>query len=115
MGHVHVSDNFGWEDEHVTPGQGNAPIKEFIKEIKGKADKGEIDVIVEPAHQDYKAMLGGWKLFGSSIYGSQMGRRDGWLDVESGYFGRNAPPYFLYGDAAPDPESWMLWSGTRME
>ena len=115
IGHVHVSDNFGWEDEHVVPGQGNAPIKEFIQEIKQKADKGEIDVIVEPSHNDYRAMLGGWKLFGSSIYGAQAGARDGWTEVERGYFGRNAPPYFLYGDAAPDPESWMLWSGTRME
>ena len=115
IGHVHVSDNFGWEDEHVVPGQGNAPIKEFIHLMKDKADKGEIDIIVEPAHQDYKAMLGGWKLFGSSIYGMEMGRRDNWLDVERSYFGRNAPPYFLYGEAAPDPESWQLWSGQRME
>ena len=115
MGHIHVSDNFGWEDEHVTPGQGNAPIKEFINLMKDKAEKGEIDVIVEPAHQDYKAMLGGWKLFGSSIYGMEGGRRDSWLDVERSYFGRNAPPYFLYGETAPDPEAWQLWTGTRME
>ncbi|MAG15837.1 hypothetical protein CMO88_02145 [Candidatus Woesearchaeota archaeon] len=115
IGHVHVSDNFGWEDEHVTPGQGNAPIKEFIQLMKDKTEKGEVDVIVEPAHQDYKAMLGGWRLFGSSIYGLEMGQRDSWLDVERSYFGRNAPPYFLYGEAAPDPESWQLWSGTRME
>ena len=115
IGHVHVSDNFGWEDEHVVPGQGNAPIKEFIKLMKDKAEKGEIDVIVEPAHQDYKAMLGGWKLFGSSIYGLERGRRDSWLDVERSYFGRNAPPYFLYGESAPDPESWQLWTGTRIE
>lgn len=115
IGHVHVSDNFGWEDEHVVPGQGNAPIKEFIKEIKDKAEKGEISVIVEPAHQDYRAMLGGWKLFGSSIYGVSAGNRDGWLEVERSYFGRNAPPYFLYGESAPDQESWTLWSGQRME
>ena len=115
MGHIHVSDNFGWEDEHVTPGQGNAPIKEFINLMKDKAEKGEIDVIVEPAHQDYKAMLGGWKLFGSSIYGLEGGRRDSWLDVERSYFGRNAPPYFLYGEAAPDPEAWQLWTGTKLE
>ncbi len=115
IGHIHVSDNFGWEDEHVIPGQGNAPIKEFIAKMKDKVEKGEVDVIVEPAHQDYRAMLGGWKLFGSSIYGLEMGRRDSWIDVERSYFGRNAPPYFLYGEAAPDPESWTLWSGTRME
>ncbi len=115
IGHIHVSDNFGWEDEHVVPGQGNAPIKEFIEKMKDKVEKGEVDIIVEPAHQDYRAMLGGWKLFGSSIYGLQMGRRDSWLEVERSYFGRNAPPYFLYGESAPDPESWTLWSGTRME
>ncbi|MBI2664320.1 hypothetical protein HYX10_03190 [Candidatus Woesearchaeota archaeon] len=115
IGHVHVSDNFGWEDEHVVPGQGNAPIKEFINLMKDKVEKGEVDIIVEPAHQDVKAMLGGWKLFGSSIYGLQAGRRDSWLDVERSYFGRNAPPYFLYGESAPDPESWMLWSGQRLE
>ncbi len=115
MGHIHVSDNFGWEDEHVVPGQGNAPIKEFMDKMKDKVEKGEVDVIVEPAHQDYRAMLGGWKLFGSSIYGLEMGRRDSWIDVERSYFGRNAPPYFLYGESAPDPESWTLWSGTRLE
>ncbi len=115
IGHIHVSDNFGWEDEHVVPGQGNAPIKEFMDKMKEKVEKGEVDVIVEPAHQDYRAMLGGWKLFGSSIYGLEMGRRDSWIDVERSYFGRNAPPYFLYGESAPDPESWTLWSGTRME
>ncbi|MEK6837820.1 MAG: TIM barrel protein, partial [Nanoarchaeota archaeon] len=100
MGHVHVSDNFGWEDEHVIPGQGIAPIKEFISLIRDKVDKGEIDVIVEPAHQDYRALLGGWRVFGSSIYGTSFGKRDSWVDVERSYFGRTAPPYFLYGETA---------------
>lgn len=115
MGHVHVSDNFGWEDEHVIPGQGIAPIKEFVSLIRDKVDKGEIDLIVEPAHQDYRALLGGWRLFGSSIYGTAFGKRDSWVDLERSYFGRTAPPYFLYGETAPDPESWTLWSGQRLE
>ncbi|MBI2142863.1 sugar phosphate isomerase/epimerase [Candidatus Woesearchaeota archaeon] len=115
MGHVHVSDNFGWDDEHVIPGQGIAPIKEFVSLIRDKVDKGEIDLIVEPAHQDYRALLGGWRLFGSSIYGTAFGRRDSWVDLERSYFGRTAPPYFLYGETAPDPESWTLWSGQRLE
>ncbi len=115
MGHVHVSDNFGWEDEHVIPGQGTAPIKDFVSLIRDKVDKGEIDLIVEPAHQDYRALLGGWRLFGSSIYGTAFGKRDSWVDLERSYFGRTAPPYFLYGETAPDPEAWTLWSGQRME
>ncbi len=115
MGHAHISDNFGWEDEHVIPGQGIAPIKEFVQLIRDKVDKGEIDLIVEPAHQDYRALLGGWRVFGSSIYGTSFGKRDSWVDVERSYFGRTAPPYFLYGETAPDPESWTLWSGQRLE
>ncbi len=115
IGHVHVSDNFGWEDEHVIPGQGIAPIKEFVQLMRDKIDKGEIDVIVEPAHQDFRALLGGWRLFGSSIYGTAFGKRDSWVEVERSYFGRTAPPYFLYGETAPDPEGWTLWSGQRME
>ncbi|MBI3036495.1 sugar phosphate isomerase/epimerase [Candidatus Woesearchaeota archaeon] len=115
MGHAHISDNFGWEDEHVIPGQGIAPIKEFVQLIRDKVDNGEINLIVEPAHQDYRALLGGWRLFGSSIYGTAFGRRDSWVEVERSYFGRTAPPYFLYGETAPDPESWSLWSGQRLE
>ncbi len=112
IGHVHVSDNFGFEDEHVDPGMGRAPIKEFIEKIK----KGGIkNVTVEPAHQDYRAMLGGWRHFGSSIYGMARPGGDTWADVWRGYFGQTAPPYFLYGEAAPDQENWVLWTGTRME
>ncbi|MBI2143915.1 sugar phosphate isomerase/epimerase [Candidatus Woesearchaeota archaeon] len=115
MGHVHVSDNFGWEDEHVIPGQGIAPIKEFIQLIRDKVDKGEIDVIVEPAHQDYRALLGGWRVFGSSIYGTSMGQKESWAGLERSYFGRTAPPSFLYGESAPDPEAWTMWTGVRLE
>lgn len=110
IGHVHVSDNFGWEDEHVTPGEGHAPIKDFIEKMKKAGIK---DVIVEPAHQDYRALLGGWRTFGSSVYG--LNRGGSWSDIEYSYFGRGAPPYFLYGESVPRPDEWILWSGTRLE
>ena len=110
VGHIHVSDNFGYEDEHVTPGQVLVPIKEIIAKFK-KA--GVEDIIVEPAEQDYLAMLGGWKVIGGPLYGVAPGAL-GWTDIEHSYFGRTAPPYFLYGDAAPGPD-WQLWSGVRLE
>ncbi|MBI2574592.1 sugar phosphate isomerase/epimerase [Candidatus Woesearchaeota archaeon] len=112
IGHIHVSDNFGYEDEHVDPGMGRAPIKEFVERMKAHGIK---NVIVEPAHQDFRAMLGGWRHFGSSIYGVARPGGDTWSDVWRSYFGQTAPPYFIYGESAPDPESWVLWSGTRME
>ncbi len=111
IGHVHVADNFGYADEHVTPGKGKVPIKEIIEKLK---EKGITDIIVEPAHQDFSALLGGWKLFGGRIYGVAPGV-GGWSDIEHSYFGRNAPPYFLYGDAAPNAQEWSLWSQTKLE
>ena len=112
IGHVHVSDNFGWADEHVTPGHGRVPIKDFIEQIKKAGIK---NVIVEPAHQDFKAMLGGWSEFGSSIYGvTAPGVRDTWTDVEHSYFGRTAPPFYVVGPFAPSKD-WTLWSQTPLE
>ncbi|MFH1399073.1 MAG: TIM barrel protein [Candidatus Woesearchaeota archaeon] len=109
IGHVHVSDNFGWNDEHVTPGQGTAPIKEFVDKMK-KA--GMQDLIVEPGHQDFKAMLGGWREFGAPIYGSPPTER--WENIEHSYFGRVRRPYFIFGDYAPS-QDFTLWTGVGLE
>ncbi|PIN68806.1 hypothetical protein COV93_08025 [Candidatus Woesearchaeota archaeon CG11_big_fil_rev_8_21_14_0_20_43_8] len=116
IGHVHVSDNFGYEDEHVTPGLGKVPIKEFIDKMK-KA--GVTDLVVEPAHQDYKAMLGGWRSFGSSIYSvSKPGiTRDRWTDIENSYFGHVGPPQYIVGDYSPsqDFRGAPFYSGVPFE
>ncbi len=112
IGNVHVSDNFGWEDEHVTPGQGIAPIKEFIEVVK---KHGVENVIVEPAHQDVRALRGALGLFGAGVYGLPNGRRDTWADIEHSYFGRTATPYFLYGENAPRADEWSFWSATPIE
>ena len=113
IGHVHVSDNFGYEDEHLTPGQGNTPIKEFLDVMKKAGIK---EVIVEPGHQDYLAMYGGWREFGGSIYGAQiptMPKRS-WSDIEFSYFGQTRTPYFVFGGYRPS-EEWTLWTGVPLE
>lgn len=113
IGHIHISDNFGYYDEHVTPGQGIAPIKEFVEEVKKAGIKS---VIVEPAHQDYKALLGAWKEFGSTIYAAlaPYGLRGTWTDIEFSYFGRTRSPNYLVGDIRPS-DDWVLWSGVPLE
>ncbi len=111
IGHVHVSDNFGYEDEHVTPGRGKVPVQEFIAKMKAA---GITDIVVEPSDQDYEAMIGAWGIIGKPIYGVA-GGGVGWTDIERSYFGRVAPPYFLYGDSAPSPQDWSLWSGVKLE
>lgn len=125
IGHIHISDNFGYQDEHLTPGQGSVPIKAVLKELQASMKEGahQIDFIVEPGAQDpakqYEALYGGWKLFGHSIYGLSapgQARRD-WKSVEHAYFGQNAPPYFLFGDMVPSDEyrGQPFWTGLGLE
>ena len=115
MGHVHITDNFGWEDEHVPPGEGTTPIKEFLKEIEDNIKDKKTDLIVEPSHHDWRALTSGMRLLGGNIYGLPAGKIDTWADIQHSYFGRNAAPYFLYGDSTTDPNSWQLWSQAPLE
>ncbi len=110
--HVHISDNFGYNDEHVTPGQGIIPIKEFVDKMR---EAGIKDVIVEPAHQDYKAMLGGWRDFGAPIYGSAPpATGSSWSDIQFSYFGQTRTPYFIFGDYSPSRD-FTLWTQVPLE
>jgi len=34
LGQIHLSDNFGYDDEHLTMGQGNIPFKEFMQNME---------------------------------------------------------------------------------
>ena len=45
VGHIHLTDNMGFDDEHLTPGQGNVPMKEFLRRMEKAGIK---DIIVEP-------------------------------------------------------------------
>ncbi len=122
IGHVHIDDNYGYHDDHLAPGEGNAPIKEMVRTLKENGYNGEL--IIEPG-ADYTTDLGGfhsvmktWRLFGSPVYSSggiasgPKGR--GWGQVGYGWFGQNAPPYFSFGGYSPS-EDWTLWSNVPLE
>ena len=114
IGRAHISDNFGYYDEHVTPGQGIVPIKEFVAELK---KEGVTDMIVEPAHQDFNALLGAWEHLGSSIYSALVpwGGPDRWTNIQSSYFGRTVGPNYLVGPEMRPSEDWVFWSGVPTE
>lgn len=114
IGHVHVTDNFGYNDEHVTPGQGSAPIKEFVERIR--KDKS-IGINIEPGHQDVESLLGAWRLFGSPVNGLSGSRTDRWTNLEGGYFGKTKSPYFVFGEYAPsdDFRGSPFWTGLPLE
>ncbi|MDP2909142.1 MAG: hypothetical protein Q8N77_05030 [Nanoarchaeota archaeon] len=119
IGHVHLSDNFGYYDEHLTPGMGSAPLKDFVEHLK-KAGHME-PMIAEGGAQSkeeyYQTMTGGWKHLASSpIY-----RTAKWTDIEDSYFGRTASPTYIVGQYAPSQEYTGIekgapfWTGLGLE
>lgn len=115
IGHVHITDNFGYHDEHLTPGEGTAPVREFLQKLEEKGYKGTI--VAEPGGQPegqlFRSLTGLW---GQSNYG--MYRVDGmqrsWSDIENSYFGYSGAPRFVVGDFAPSKD-WSLWSEIPLE
>ncbi len=121
FGNVHLVDNLGYQDEHLSPGQGNAPIKEMVDILRRHGyDK---NFTVEPGadasvdNSDFHGLMKTWRLFDSPIYGMGIrtgGQSQSWGDVHYSYFGQDRPPYFVFGSYAPSNE-WTLWSGMPME
>jgi hypothetical protein len=121
IGNIHLTDNFGFQDDHVAPGQGNAPIKEVMDTLKKYGyDKA---ITVEPGADastdlsDFHGLMKTWRYLGSPIYGVGMGAPrvpQTWGQVQYSYFGQNKPPYFIFGAYAPSND-WTLWSQVPME
>ncbi|MEM4637519.1 MAG: TIM barrel protein [Candidatus Woesearchaeota archaeon] len=112
IGHVHLTDNFGYDDEHLTPGQGNVPMKEFIKRMEKAGIK---DFIVERGSDNPYALHDTLAEFGSPIHAlSTRGRRFNFSNLRQGHFGYAAPANYIVGAYAPSNE-WKLWSEVPLE
>jgi len=110
VGHIHVSDNFGYDDEHLTPGQGNVPMKEFIKKME---DAGLKDFIVETgSFNPMTALPDTWALLGSPVYSTT--RVPTFRSMHEQHFGYHNPAAYIVGAYAPSNE-WRLWSEVPME
>jgi len=124
IGNVHLADNYGYQDEHLTPGDGSTPIKEMVNILRKNGYEGALTV--EPGaaattdQSDFHGLMKTWKLFGSPVYGahtpvSRTDRpRQNWGDIHYSYFGQNRPPYYVFGPYSPS-QDWTLWSGAPME
>ena len=123
IGHVHLSDNYGYNDEHLTIGDGNAPVKEFMKIMK---DAGIKEFIVESgSFNPMIALPHSWEFLGSPIYNVF---RPGFMDqtwsdgiVDKGfhhsYFGKTEHPRYIMGDLSPSEEykGAPFYTGTPLE
>ena len=122
IGNVHLADNFGYQDEHLAPGQGNTPIKDMVKILKKHGYKGAYTVECgSSATTDasyFHGLMKTWEYLGSPVY-SMGAARDGlppaqWQNIQHSYFGQTYPPSFVFGAYSPSNE-WTLWSGVPME
>jgi len=117
IGHVHLSDNFGYNDEHVEIGEGNVPIQDFMKMLKKAKFKGKI--IAEPGGQrggeghEHRIWTSALRAAGSPMYKIDTATQS-WTDIEGSYFGRTRSPNFMVGQYAPSKD-WTLWSEVPFE
>ena len=111
LGHFHIADNFGYDDEHLTPGRGNAPIKEFIQLLEKEGYK---DFIVEGGSFNFQTTLpDALTYFGSPVYSVGMGGGR-FNQFHQTHFGYQAPPLYIVGAYSPTNE-WKLWSEVPIE
>ncbi|MBW2966812.1 hypothetical protein KY342_06945 [Candidatus Woesearchaeota archaeon] len=125
VGNVHLTDNFGYQDDHLSPGEGTTPVKEIVKVLKKHGYEGALTV--EPGADastdlsDFHGLMKTWRLFGSPVYGAHgpVGReagwtKDSWTNIQYSYFGQARAPYYIFGPYAPS-QDWTLWSQVPME
>ncbi|MGV8162801.1 MAG: TIM barrel protein [Candidatus Nanoarchaeia archaeon] len=110
VGHIHMSDNFGFDDEHITPGQGNVPVKEFLKRMQ-KLDMRDI-TIETGSFNISTAVPDTLSYINSPIYGT--GSRMRFNNVRNQQFGYNAPGFFIAGSYSPSND-WKPWTDIPLE
>jgi len=121
VGNIHLTDNFGFQDDHLAPGQGNTPIKGIMDTLKKHGyDKA---ITVEPGADastdlsDFHGLMKTWRYLGSPIYGVGFGAPrvpQTWSGVQYSYFGQAYPPNYIFGSYAPSND-WTLWSQVPFE
>ena len=118
INHMHVTDNFGMSDEHLYPGQGNVPLKEFLSKVSElHPDIDSFKKIVETGGVEARHMGGrsahafNLAAFGVPIFGGSYASAgdsgptfDRGLDTVGSYFGG-------YGDQNPGIHHSMYGAG----
>ncbi len=116
IGHLHIADGFGYGHANLPAGHGDMPVVDAVAYLK---KKGYTGAYLSEGYGDATRMLReAWKTFGSPIYGAMGPVRPGaaarWSDVQDSYFGRNQPPYYVFGAYSPSND-WTLWSQVPLE
>jgi len=121
IGHVHLTDNLGYNDEHLVAGHGAAPIQDLMKVLKEEKPELLKEMVVESGTLNYKTILQDtWAELSSPIYATH--RAPGQTlprfgDMRSSYLGQTNSPRFIFGEYAPSKEylGEPFWSGIGLE
>lgn len=121
VGHAHLSDNFGYDDDHLVPGEGNVPYKDFIRRMR---QHGVNEFIQEPGSFNYEyALRQTWRNMGVTNLGASYRSTGRGLSERTdkfmnSYFGHTAKPSYVFGKYIPQGDStqksWAPWSGTPL-
>lgn len=122
IGNVHLVDGFGYQDDHLSPGDGVVPIKDVVKILKenGYDDKLIVEAGAEATvgSGHFEGVSKTWAMFGSPVYGAHAHmsspQQQNWNNIRHSYFGRVEPPYFVVGSYVPS-QDWSLWSQVQLE
>ncbi|MEK6964545.1 MAG: hypothetical protein AABX70_09085 [Nanoarchaeota archaeon] len=110
LGHIHLSDNLGFDDEHLTPGTGNVPIKDLVEDL---VKAGIKDFIIEPGSFNATTVVHDtFALLGSPVY--KLRPMPSFAGVHNRQFGYHNPAMYIVGAYSPSNE-WILWSEVPLE
>lgn len=110
IGHVHLSDNFGYYDEELAVGEGKAPVKEFVQQMRESGYKGKM-VVESP---EDLALYPAWRTLSSPVYRVN-GQATTWTEIQGSYFGRTQKPNYTFGEGVQINDDWAMWSGQALE
>jgi sugar phosphate isomerase/epimerase len=111
--HVHLTDNFGYNDSHLVPGMGEVPFKEVMKELEKAGYSGrEIieagGMIAQKLGMPTPYIL---EAFGSGLYGSGPGGPTPYWNQVRASYGTGVGYFGGYGNMLPEQHFSMYGSG----
>ncbi|MFT4250281.1 MAG: sugar phosphate isomerase/epimerase family protein [Candidatus Woesearchaeota archaeon] len=112
IGHLHLTDNYGYNDEHLSLGQGNAPVKKFVEWAQ---KKGYTDFIIEAGSFNAQTIMhDGWSYLGAAPSRKMNIPGGTFRDQRMAHAGFYQSPNFLHRGYIPIND-FSLWSDVPLE
>lgn len=116
IGHAHLSDNMGFNDEHLTVGDGNAPVKRFIQTLRESKSKVDEFMVEGGSFNWVESFQESLEYFNSPVY--SLDHKLGMHDFSTGptWTGHGFSPYRIVGKYAPSEQfkGKPYWGGVDL-